>query len=87
MVGEGCTVGVQLVIGRAMKSETLMGAGYAVRMEEMRNVYRILVGAHGKGEVPRFGCVWDDKVGVREIGIRMVIGFIWFWPRTSDRLL
>jgi hypothetical protein len=57
---------------RQIKSRRMRGAGHVARMEEERNVYRILVGnPKGKRPLgrPRHG--WEDgiRMDLREIGL------------------
>jgi hypothetical protein len=56
---------------RMIKSRRMRWSGYAARMGETRNAYRILVGkTEGKRPLGRPRCRWVDniKIDLREIG-------------------
>jgi hypothetical protein len=55
-------------------------AGHVARMGEERKVYKILVGKlEVKRHLGRPRCRWENgiKMDLREIGLRMWIGFDW----------
>jgi hypothetical protein len=58
-------------ITRVIKSRRMRWAGHVARMEEVRGVYRVLVGSsEGKRPLGRPRRSWEDniKMGFREIG-------------------
>jgi hypothetical protein len=60
---------------RAVKSRRMWWAGHVARMEEARDVYRILaVRPESKSKMGRPRCRWEDniKLDLREIGIDWV---------------
>ena len=62
---------LRLNIIRNLKSRRLRWAGHAVRMEQSRNVYRVLVGKpEGKRPLGRPRRRWEDtiKMDLREVG-------------------
>jgi transcription termination factor 2 len=60
---------------RILKSRRMTWAGHMARMEEMRNVYRLLVGKpEGKRPLGKPSCRWIDniKMDLLEIGVSVV---------------
>jgi hypothetical protein len=65
---------------RQTKSRRMWWAGHVARMEEGRNVYRVLVGKpEGKRplEIPRRRLEYGIKMDLREIGLGVWSGFTW----------
>ena len=59
------------IIIRSLKSRRLRWAGHVARMEQSRNVYRVLVGKpEGKRPLGRPRHRWEDniKMDLREVG-------------------
>jgi hypothetical protein len=72
---------------RQMKSRRMRWAGHVARMEEERNLYRVLaVKPEGKRPLGRQRCRWEDgiRLGLREMGWS---GFGWLRTGTSGELL
>jgi hypothetical protein len=62
---------------RIIKARRMRWAGHVARMEEKRNVYRLLVGKpEGKRPLGRQRCRWIDniKMDLLEIGVNVVDG-------------
>jgi hypothetical protein len=60
---------------RIIKSRRMRWAGHVARMEEKRNVYKLLVGKpEGKRPLGRLRCRWMDniKMNLLEIGLSVV---------------
>jgi hypothetical protein len=75
---------------RIIKSRRMKCAGHVACMRELRNTYKILVGEpEGKRPLGRPMHRWEDniKIGLREKGWRMWIGFIWLRGGTGGGLL
>ena len=56
---------------RSLESRRLRWAGHVARMEQSRNVYRVLVGKpEGKRPLGRPRCRWEDNIemDLREVG-------------------
>jgi hypothetical protein len=65
-------------------------AGHVARIEEVKNVLRNLVGRfEGEGNIGRPRRKWEDKIkmGHREMGFGLSIGFIWLRIGTGGELL
>jgi hypothetical protein len=74
---------------RIIKSRRMRWAGHVTRMEEMRNVYKLLVGKpEGKRSLGRPRRRWTDNIKMK----LLEIGVLWtglVWPRigTGGELL
>jgi len=77
-------------IVRVIKWRRVRWAGHVAHTEEMRNVYKILVGKpEGKRPLGRPRGRWKNSIrmNLREIGVKVWFGFIWLMIGTSCRLL
>jgi hypothetical protein len=75
---------------RQIKSRLMRWAGHVARMREERKVYKVLLGKpKRKRPLGRPRRRWKDgiRMDLREIGLRMWIGFDWLRIRTGGGLL